>query len=73
MTDQIHSLTVVLEKDVCDDDCEDLIRTIKTLRNVLSVGSHVTNVDNHMAQERARHELGQKLWEALYPKKDALK
>ncbi len=70
MTDQIHSLTVVLEKDLRDDDCAGLIQSIGMLRNVLSVKPHVTDTGDHMAQERARQDLGQKMWEVLYPPKN---
>jgi len=67
MTDRIHSLTVVLEKDMRDDDCESLISAIRMLRNVLSVEPHVTDFGDHTARERARCELGEKLWEVLHP------
>ena len=68
MTDRYHSLTVVLEQDIRTDDAEGLIDTIKRLRGVLSVTGEVADLDSHMAEDRARRELGQKLWEILYPK-----
>ena len=69
MTDRYHTLTVVLEADIRTDDAEGLIEAIKRMRGVLSVAGEVSDLDSHMAEERARRELGQKLWEILYPKR----
>ena len=68
MTDRINSLTIVLEKDVRDDDVEALISAVMQLRNVLSVEKNVTNVSDVVARQRARQELGKKLLDVLYPK-----
>jgi len=68
MTDRYHSLTVVLEHDIRDDDAEPLINAIKMLHGVLSVKGNVSSFEVHTATERARFELGQKLWEVIYPK-----
>lgn len=65
MTDRYHALTVVLEEDIRSDDAEDLINAIKMLRGVLSVTPHVTDIESHFSQERARRELIQKLWDVL--------
>lgn len=68
MTDRYNALTVILEKDIRDDDAEALLNAIRQLRGVLSVSGNVADFDSHLAQERARSELGQKLWNVLYPK-----
>lgn len=65
MTDRFHSLTVVLEHDIRDDDAEHIINAIKMLRGVLSVSGNVSDIDSHMAEERAKWELRAKLAEAL--------
>jgi hypothetical protein len=65
MTDRIHSLTVVLEQNIRDDDAKPLMDAIAQMRGVLSVTEHVADVDTHMAEERARHELRRKLYEVL--------
>lgn len=70
MTDRVHSLTVVLENDVRADDLVPLIQAIEQLRGVLAVKQHVTDIVTVMAQERARRELGEKLWAVLYPKQE---
>lgn len=67
MTDRYHTLTVVLERDTRDDDAEHLISAIKMMRGVRSVTGEVANMETHMAEERARHELGQKILDVLYP------
>lgn len=71
MTDRFNSLTVVLEKDMRDDDAEALIAAIRQLRGVLSVSGNVADPSDYIAQQRARHELGDKLWQVLYPKTSA--
>ena len=68
MTNRYHSLTVVLEKDIREDDAEYLLNAIKMIKGVLSVDPFISDIESHMAESRARQELGQKLWEVLYPK-----
>lgn len=68
MTDRLNALTVVLETDIRDDDAETLIAAIRQLRGVLSVTGNVVEIGDHIAQERARRDLGEKLWQVLYPK-----
>lgn len=69
MTDRFHTLTVVLDRDIRQDDCEPLIEAIKCLRGVLSVTGVVSDSRAHMAEERARRELGEKLWAVLHPER----
>lgn len=68
MTDRYHSLTVVLKDDIRDDDAKPLIDAILMLKGVLSVTGGVSSFDSHMALERARMEIGNKLLEICYPK-----
>lgn len=68
MTDRYHTLTVVLKEDTRDDDCKPLIDAILMLRGVASVTGVVSNFDSHMAEERARRELGEKLLAICYPR-----
>lgn len=67
MTDRVHALTVTLDSDVRTDDIESLIAAMRQLRGVVSVTKHVTRIEDHLARERVRHELGEKLWAVLYP------
>jgi hypothetical protein len=68
MTDRFHTLTVVLEKDIREDDAVFLMNAIRAMRGVVSVGGVISDFDSHMAYTRARAELGNQLWEILYPK-----
>lgn len=61
MTGRYNALTVVLERDVRDDDVEALQNAIRQLRGVLSVSGNVSGLTDQMAEERARRELGDKL------------
>jgi hypothetical protein len=67
MTDRINALIVTLGKDMRDDDVQRLVDAIKLMRNVISVKKNVSNGAAHIAFERARHELGEKLWNVLHP------
>ena len=67
MTDRYNTLTVVLERDMRDDDAEALLSAIRQLRGVLSVSGGVANPTTYAAEERARRELGEKLWQVLHP------
>jgi hypothetical protein len=71
MTDRLNTLTVALEKDIRVDDAQGLIDAILRMRGVLSVTGNVADGTAWMAEERARRELGEKLWQVIYPKKDA--
>lgn len=65
MTDRFNALTVVLEKDMRDDDSEMLLNAIRQLRGVLSVTGNVESIMDAVAQERVRSELSNKLWAVL--------
>lgn len=65
MTNRFHSLTVVLEKDIREDDAEALMAAISQLRGVLNVTGEVSTPETYMAVERARHEIKLKLYSAL--------
>ncbi len=70
MTDRFNTLTVALEKDMRTDDAEGLLNAISRLRGVLFVTGNVVDSTAWMAEERARQELGKKIWRVLYPKKN---
>lgn len=69
MTDRFHSLTVVLGRDIREDDAQRLIDAIVQLKGVISVSGAVSDVASNMAEVRARAEISEKLWDILYPKK----
>ena len=65
MTDRINALVVVLEKDTREDDVQALAEAIAMFQGVLSVKVCVADLASHVAYERARRELTDKLWAAL--------
>ena len=69
MSEQINTITVVLEKETRDDDCESILTAIRMVKGVLSAEPNIADSLDYMAEERAKRELGAKLWEIIYPKK----
>lgn len=67
MTDKYFALTVLLDQNIREDDAQPIIHAIQMIKHVQKVEPHVSDVDIWAATERARRELGQKLWEVLYP------
>ena len=65
MTDRVHSLTVVLEADVRDDDIQPVINAIRMIKCVIDVRPEVANITTHMAEKRARMDLQKQLWDVL--------
>ena len=68
MTDRYNALTVVLERDIRDDDADAILQAIRMIKGVLNVEGNVADMDSHVAESRVRREMGDKIWEVLYPK-----
>ncbi len=68
MTDRYYALTVVLEKDMRDDDAECVIEAIRMIKHVKNVKPLIANPHTWMAEERARNEIAKKLWAVLHEK-----
>lgn len=66
MTDRYYALTVILEKDIRDDDAKPILDAIKTIRGVLNVKPHISDPGTWMAEERARNDLGRKILDIIY-------
>lgn len=69
MTNRYHSLTVVLEEPVREDDAQFIINTIQMIKGVLSVKGNVANIDYYAAVSAVRSELAGKLWKVLHEEK----
>lgn len=67
MTDRHAGYIVVLEKDIREDDAEDIITAIGMIRGVLKCKPMVADPMNYIAEQRARHELHMKWLEVVYP------
>ena len=69
MTDRIFALTVVLDKDIREDDAVPIIAAIQMIKHVLKVEPHSSNLDTWAAETRARTDLTRQLWEVLLKEK----
>lgn len=67
MTARVNMIFVILEEDIRTDDVQPLMDAIKMMKGVLDVEQHITNPQDILAESRARHELGVKLLEVIYP------
>lgn len=65
MTDRIKGLTVTLKDDMREDDCDFIINAITMIKGVVSVDSHVSGTDHHMAKRQLKSELRQKVFKIL--------
>lgn len=68
MTDRFAGYIVVLEDNIRSDDAEATTKAIAQLRGVVSVIPVVSNIEIHIAEERVRRELGEKLLQVVFPK-----
>lgn len=57
MTDRFHSLTVILDKDIREDDAQPLIAAIRQFRGVADVQGNTADVTSAVAEARARREV----------------
>jgi hypothetical protein len=71
MTDRYNAFLVVMDRDIREDDAEDIITALKQIKGVIDVQPNIADFDSHIAHERARQELAEKLWRILYPKDGA--
>lgn len=68
MTDMVHSLTVVLDATIREDDAQPIIDAIKQIRGVAAVAGNVADMMTYVAENKARSEIRRKIVELLYPK-----
>jgi hypothetical protein len=65
MTDRHAGYIVTLEKDLREDDAEYTLNALRMVKGVLSVKPVVSNIEVHMAEDRAKHHLLGKIYEFL--------
>ncbi len=65
MTDRVCGLTVCLGKDVRIDDVQELIKAIEMMKGVAVVNPLISDHTQWIADERAKREYREKLWEVL--------
>lgn len=64
---EIIAYTVVLEKSTRAKEAEAIKNAILMVKGVAGVTPQVADVTAYYADTKVRFELGQKLWEVLYP------
>ncbi len=69
MSNQIKSMLVIFEENVSEEYAEGIKNAILHMRGVLQVEQQVADFDDAINQARARHDLGTKLFDVIYPKK----
>ena len=65
MTIRHSGYVIILEKDIREDDAEDLIKLLRNIRGVAEVKPVAAGVEGIIAKEQARRELIDKIWKAL--------
>lgn len=68
MTDRINSITLFLDRDIRIDDAESLIAAVRHLRGIIDVQPNVVSIDSKLAEQRALHELRDKILDVLWQK-----
>jgi len=67
MSDRINTITVVLEEDIRDDDCEPILAAIGMVKGVLKATPNVAKPSDYAAEERAKREIRRQLERVIYP------
>ena len=65
MTDRIKGLTIVLEDNIRDDDCDRITDAIGMVKGVVSVIRHVEDDEHYMAKQQVKREIGGKIMELV--------
>lgn len=67
MTERYMALTVILDKDIREDDAQWIINAIKMVKHVKDVKPEVSNLELDVAMSRVRSELEEKIFKVLRP------
>lgn len=65
MTDRLKGVVVTFEKDIREDDAQEIISAIRLLRNVLTVKGVTTDFEDGMIRDRVRMEYYEKIRDVL--------
>ena len=66
MTDHLHSLTVVFDKDMREDDAECIINAIQMIKGVQTVHLNVSGPEIHAVVLRERTRIERQIFEAIH-------
>ena len=65
MSDRYKGFVVTLDRDVKDEDAEDIITAISMIRGVIDAKPVMAGIDDHMNRARIKRELQHELAELL--------
>ena len=65
MTDRLKGCWVAFDRDIREDDAEQLIQVIRCLKGVLAVETSVTTFDDYSARVRVKRQILDKVWAAI--------
>ncbi len=65
MTDRIIALTVVLDRELREDDCQNIIDAIKMVKGVARVTTEKSDASYYSALEQTKLDIKKKLFEVL--------
>jgi hypothetical protein len=65
MTDRYKGFIVHLDKDLRDDDCEEIIIALKNIKHVANVKPLISTDKDDIAYDRGRREIISKIYEIL--------
>jgi hypothetical protein len=65
MTDRHSGYLVTLAKDIRSDDAENTINALRMVRGVISVEPVISNIEVHIAEDRAKRELLTKIYDFM--------
>lgn len=69
MSNYIKGFNVVLEQDIHEDNAALIQAALLQIKGVVSVEPLVANIEDHMARERVRLEMGKQILDIVFPKK----
>lgn len=67
MSDTYNALIVAFERDLTLHEVQRLRDAIEQMRGVLKVTARMADSQSYISDERAKRELGEKLFKVLYP------
>lgn len=67
MTDRLKGFVVVFDKDIREDDAEQLQQAILCMKNVVEVKPVKADFEDEMIRLRVRREIVGEIWKLLFP------
>ncbi len=61
MTDRYKGFLVTLDKEIRDEDAENIVNALKMVKGVHSVKPYIKGMEDHMMYEKAKSDMGHKI------------